>query len=275
MGEDLGKIRCRGSKAAGHLSFAVPVEGYDDKFVVGLDKQILLIDWNTYESKSIYQWIILNIIDASIPGNRLNYGTVDPLGKLVFGTMNTNGLRLANVSSLNYDLELTTHIKNIVSTVGIVFDPRPPRRPKVYVIDSGKNYDIEAYSYHRTSGIFGSSNVVFNWAQQGRIGHPRRLTVDKNSHLWVPIYEGRTIIQVDPASENVLHFFFTSEERVGACVFGGYRHERYHGIIPENDRGGSIFALKVPGVQGWPPKKYKMNMQEVWRRPQGTLFPRP
>ncbi|XP_033222529.1 regucalcin-like [Belonocnema kinseyi] len=255
---------------AGLLSFAVPVKGHYDLFVVGLNKKILLITWNSFADKIHPSSIVLKTVDATIPGNRLNCGTVDNLGRLVFGSTNINGNPLANVSSLSYDLDVATCVNNVVSSVGIVLITHTTFSPKAFVIDSKTNYNIDAYIYHPTPGKFGTKSVVFNWPQQRRMGHPRRLTVDKNGHLWVPIYEGGGVIQVDPRIEKVIDFFPIPAARVGACIFGGlnsdilyvstigYGHELFQGIIHPNDKGGSIFALRGLGVQGWPEKEYKL-----------------
>ncbi|XP_033222531.1 regucalcin-like [Belonocnema kinseyi] len=205
----------------GLLSFAVPVEGHPDKYVVGVDNKILLITWNSYEDKEDPTWSRLITVDERIPSNRLNYGTVDPKGRLFFGTMNEQGLELANVSSLNFVLDFTTHLTEVISSSGFVWDSHATHPPKVYVIDSKTEYNIVAYHFHNWSGKFGKNRVVFNWKPQSMSGSPRRLTFDRNGNLWVPLYDGHGVIQVNHITKKVMRFIGIPALRVGACIFGG------------------------------------------------------
>ncbi|XP_033222526.1 regucalcin-like [Belonocnema kinseyi] len=256
----------------GYLSFAVPVHENPDLFVVGLNNKIIIIRWNSSENTFHPDSALLAIVDETIPSNILSYGTVDKLGRLMFGTMNFDGLKLANVSTLNFDLDLKTHISGFVWCKGIVVDPQASQ-VKVYLVNSETHNNLIAYKYHGKNGKIGNSKVVFDWSKQEMSGFPRRLTIDRDGKLWIALDGGHGIIQVDPNGKpkKIIQYVGLPALSVGACTFGGPNydilfvstmpifHESHHGQHPQTDKGGSIFAIKGLHVQGWAPEEFRLN----------------
>ncbi|XP_033222506.1 regucalcin-like [Belonocnema kinseyi] len=188
-------------------------------------------------------------------------------------TTNINKQQLGSVNSVNSLMFCKPQITKVVSSIGLVIDTAATIPPKVYFIDSKENYNILAYSFHRGSGKFiDKSKIVFNWKKQKMVGYPRRLTVDKDGNLWVPLYDGHGVIQVNPKNKEIIKFIPIPAHRVGACTFGGanfdilfvstigYGHGNDRKQRPPKDEGGSIFALMGLGVQGWPPQPFKLGI---------------
>ncbi|XP_033222511.1 uncharacterized protein LOC117176376 [Belonocnema kinseyi] len=173
----------------GFVSFAVLIRDEIDEFVVGAGKDILLVTWNSHKDDDDPKWKRIATVDENIFGNRLDYGTVDPLGRLVFGTINVDGLKLGNLTSLNSELGLRRHITDVSSSSGFVWETHVTNPPTVYYVDSESNYNIDAYTFHSRSGRFVNSMVAFKRTGQMK-GFPRRLTVDRGGKLWVPVNGG-------------------------------------------------------------------------------------
>ncbi|XP_033222528.1 regucalcin-like [Belonocnema kinseyi] len=250
----------------GYLSFAVPIDDHTDKFVLGVDKKIIIIRWNSFENKFHPDWGLLETVDQTIPSNILTYGTVDNLGRLIFGTMNTDGLKLANISSLNFKLDLKTHISGFAWCKGLVVDTYSPQS-KWYLVNSDRHYNLLAYNYQMRNGRIGSSQAVFDWTQQRMTGSLRRLTVDRDGKLWIALDGGHGIIRVDAKGRNIMKYVGMPVLSVGACTFGGPKsdilfistipsfHENHNG---QKDKGGSIFAVLGLGVRGLPTKGFRL-----------------
>ncbi|XP_033222507.1 regucalcin-like [Belonocnema kinseyi] len=255
---------------AGPLSFAVLVRGKRNKYVVGAGKEILLVTWDSSQDDYNPECVKIAIVDNNIPDNRLSYGTVDPLDRLVFGTMNENGHPFGNVTSCNHNFKFVRQIKDIITSSGFVWEETASGPSKVYFVDALSHYDILAYSFHKTAGTFRNHILALDWSKISRRGTPRRLTIDRTGKLWVPLYEGRGIMQVDPAKHKIVQYIPVPAKRVGACVFGGpnldvlyvstigYGHKNDPESRPFGDQGGTIFAFRGLGAKGWAPEQYRM-----------------
>ncbi|XP_033222465.1 regucalcin-like [Belonocnema kinseyi] len=185
-------------------------------------------------------------------------------------TTNTDGFKLGNISSLNGIPFFTTRIREVTSSSGFVFGLR-----QFHFVDAGRNYGVFTCSFHSQKGTFGNGEVTFTWPKQGFTGFPRRMTIDTDGKLWVPLYEGGGVIQVDPRINKILRFIPIPARKVSACTFGGpdfdilyvstmwYGHVNEHGQRQKYDAGGSVFAVKGLGVQGRPPGKYKLRVENV------------
>ncbi|XP_033222525.1 regucalcin-like [Belonocnema kinseyi] len=159
--------------------------------------------------------------------------------------MNTDGLKLANVSTLNSSLDLRVHISGLVWCKGFVLEifALPSQ---FYLVTSEKHYNLLVHTFNGRSGKVGNPKPLFDWTQQHMTGSPRRLIVDNNGHLWMALDGGHGVIQVDPNSKLMKQFIGMPAER----------HNRQH---PQQDKSGSIFALRGLGVHGKPPGEYKLN----------------
>ncbi|XP_033222464.1 regucalcin-like [Belonocnema kinseyi] len=245
-------------------------------FVVGAGKEILLVHWDSRQENRNPKWKAIAIVDEHIPHNILDYGSVDPLGRLVFGTTNLEGLKIGNITSLNRLAQFATHIQAVSSTSGFVWDIHATNPPKFYLVDAARNYGVYTTGFHIKLGRFSDNGgLTLTWPKQGWTGSPRRLTVDREGNLWVPLFEGGGVIQVDPRINDILRFIPIPAQRVNACTFGGpkfdilyvstmwYGHVNEHGQRQRFDEGGSIYAVKGLGVKGWPPGQYKLLVENM------------
>ncbi|XP_033222535.1 regucalcin-like [Belonocnema kinseyi] len=167
--------------------------------------------------------------------------------------MNTFGYSLGNVMTLSYAGLLKTHIEEVTSSSGFTWNTR-------------------------------AFKDVFNWSQHPHKGSARRLTIDRSGNLWVPLYEGRGVVQINPRTNETMRFIPIPADRVGGCTFGGdnwnilfvstigYGYKNRREQRPPADEGGTLFAVKGLGVQGWQPREYSMNSQTLEALVQSLRF---
>ncbi|XP_033222589.1 regucalcin-like [Belonocnema kinseyi] len=158
---------------------------------------------------------------------------------------------------IEYELE-----QNEVSN-GIVWHLRDPTI--LYCID-GMNNRIISFAYNVvTRTITGYIGIAFdlqfwNSNQQHPLytGHAMlgRMTIDTKGRIWVPLYEGSHVLQIDPLNRAVLQAIHIPAARVSACVFGGAsKNILYVSTLgynnpkdrPAGDQGGKIFAVTKLG----------------------------
>lgn len=134
------------------IGFIVPVDGSDDKFVVGANRDVLVIRWNG-ESEKADVLEKLATVDEKLPENRINDGKVDPNGVLFFGTLGNEfkpDFREKQDGSL-FSFSKADGLKVVRDKVwisnGITWDEK---RNKMYYIDSLAR-DLKQYDYNRST----------------------------------------------------------------------------------------------------------------------------
>lgn len=137
------KIKDNDSKSIG---FVIPVEDKDDEFVVGVEREIMIIRWDGKSREaSVVQ--VLAEVDQGKPKNRINDGKCDLNGELFFGTMGDENSDLkTNPSAAFYQLKgnVAISLKEAIGiSNGLTWDKS---RGKFYYIDSIAR-DVKVFDY--------------------------------------------------------------------------------------------------------------------------------
>ncbi|XP_033222495.1 putative sugar lactone lactonase YvrE [Belonocnema kinseyi] len=273
---------------AGFISFAVPVKGQPDKFLLGYnhnnDKRILLVTWNTHTNNPDPGVEILNRADEPIEEDTINYGTVGPHGVLWFWTMNMHGQLRGSVYSFNPFLSHPKTRKHVIEgnyvSNGLVWCPLDQSR--LYYVDALRNR-ILLYHYDiRHSNISGLADVIFELALWARYhghdintkhAHLSHMAIDVRGVLWVPVFGRSEVLEFFPYTKTVGRVIHIPAAKVSSCAFGGtygdilyvstygYGYNNSRDVRPNGDNGGAIFAVSNLGVIGYEAKPF--------------LFPRP
>lgn len=156
----------------------------------------------------------INRIDAELPNNRLNDGTVDPEGRLWFGTMDNEEKNKTGAFYLFADGQVSpTGIGNIIVTNGPAVSPDGRT---LYIVDTfGRT--IEQCEIH-DGGSLGPRRP-FVTIEEGA-GHPDGPTLDSEGAVWIGLYGGWAARRYSPEGKLVDEVKFPVAN-VTKIAFGG------------------------------------------------------
>ncbi|XP_072235387.1 regucalcin [Leuresthes tenuis] len=191
------------------VGFAVPRRS--GGYVAGVGRSIVAVDWSTRMMKSMVD------VDEDKPNNRLNDGKVDPIGRLLAGTMGKEEVqnKQGSLYSVNSDLAVTKHLSQVDISNGLDWSLD---QKTFFYIDS-LALTVDAFDYDLTTGNMGNRRVVYRM-EEGE-GLPDGMTLDADGRLWVACYNGGRVINIDPATGVRLQTISLPVTKTTSCCFGG------------------------------------------------------
>ena len=180
-------------------------------------------------------------------GRRFNDGGCDPAGRALFGTM---------------DLGFTAPTGTLTSwsrgTGRVLASGLPipngvgwsPDGTLIYLSDT-VGRAIRCAAYDVETGMAGGWTT---WDLSHLPGKPDGLCVDRDGALWVALWNGRAVVQLDPEGE-VVRLVEVDAGFVSSCCFGGPMLDVLYVTTAESKPGrmdGAVLALDV-GAQGSDP----------------------
>lgn len=147
-------------------------------FIVGLQSGLAHFD----DGSGTFDLIVE--VEPDRPGNRLNDGTVDPSGRLWFGTMDNGEKAKSGAFYCFADGQvMKTGIEDIAITNGPAISPDGRT---LYFVDTLKG-TIEAADIGEDGSL--ANRRMFARVDQ-RNGHPDGPTIDSSGCLWISLYAG-------------------------------------------------------------------------------------
>lgn len=236
------------------VGFAVPRGS--GGYVAGVGRSIVAVDWSTQTMTSLVK------VDDDKPNNRLNDGKVDPIGRLLAGTMGIE-VRPAEVErqqgslfSVTSDLTVTKHLSQVDISNGLDWSLD---QKTFFYIDS-LSLTVDALDYNVHTGIMGNRRVVYRM-EEGE-GFPDGMTVDADGRLWVACYNGGRVINIDPVTGVRLQTVTLPVMKITSCCFGGPDYSDLYvtsaslGLDQSESRqqplAGDTFRVTGLGVKGRP-----------------------
>ncbi|MBW8172169.1 SMP-30/gluconolactonase/LRE family protein [Ornithinimicrobium sp. Arc0846-15] len=149
-------------------------------------------------------------------GHRFNDGRVDAEGRLLIGTMELNGQRgvgslwLAQPKKPAVQLRSNTTIAN-----GLRFNAAGDT---MYWVDSG---DEALYVFDYNSGLESLPQPRQTWSFADIDGTPDGIDIDQAGHLWIALYGGGAVIELNPATGEALTRVEVGATQPTACALGG------------------------------------------------------
>ena len=187
---------------------AVPTEGGD--WLVGLKSGVYRF---TPETAALVPFAVL---EADMPGNRLNDGKVDPSGRFWIGSMddaeNAPTGQFYCLSGSPPRIETLPVQFTVTNGLGWSGDGR-----RMYLTDSA-NRTIFYAPYDPDTGQTGERGIFAQLTEEE--GYPDGLCVDADDHVWSCHWDGARITRYRPdgSRERVLSLPFN---RPTSCCFGG------------------------------------------------------
>uniref|UniRef100_UPI0037E8FD20 regucalcin isoform X2 n=1 Tax=Semicossyphus pulcher TaxID=241346 RepID=UPI0037E8FD20 len=184
-------------------------------YVAGVGRSLVAVDWSNQT-----QTLLLEV-DKNKPNNRLNDGKVDPIGRLLAGTMGKE-VRPAELErqqgslfSVTSDLTVSKHLSQVDISNGMDWSLD---QKTFFYIDS-LSLTVDAFDYDSNTGHLGNRRVVYRM-EEGE-GLPDGMTVDAEGRLWVACYNAGRVINIDPATGVRLQSVSLPVMKTTSCCFGG------------------------------------------------------
>lgn len=208
-----------------HVSLIVPVEGAPNKFIISLNREIVLITWDGTSSKiSDVKKIAEVDSKQDVDDNRFNDGKCDPSGRLWAGTMGVepvNGQVAPNKGSL-YSLEknneIKTHLTPVSISNGLAWNLE---LKKFYYIDSPER-KVFQFDFDVEKGTISNQKTIFTFDRHDIPGFPDGQAIDRDGNLWIAVFNGYRVVKIDPRRpETLLQTIDIPAKQVTSVAFGG------------------------------------------------------
>ncbi|XP_078147321.1 regucalcin isoform X2 [Centroberyx gerrardi] len=202
------------SMETGHMvGFAVPRRS--GGYVAAAGRSVVAVDWSTQTTKKLLE------VDEEKPNNRLNDGKVDPIGRLLAGSMALEERpavlerKQGALYSVTSDLTVTRHFNQVDISNGLDWSPD---QKTFFYIDS-LSLTVDAFDYDTHSGHMSNRRVVYRM-EEGE-GLPDGMTVDADGRLWVSCYNAGRVVHIDPETGVRLQSVSLPVMKTTSCCFGG------------------------------------------------------
>ncbi|XP_058797119.1 regucalcin-like isoform X2 [Phymastichus coffea] len=255
----------------GHVGVVVPVEGTKDKLIAGVGRNVVLVSWDGESNNDNPPIKVLASLDTDRTDTRINDGKCDPAGRFWAGTM---GLEVNSTIEPNrgalYLIDSDSSVKKVLSPVsisnGLTWNLQ---KDVMYYIDS-MTRQVSAYDYNNADGSITNKRVIFDIKSNNIEGLPDGMTNDADGNLWVALFNGKAVIQIDPKRGKLLRKIELPVDRITSVAFGGpqldtlYVTSAYVGMTAEQRKlkpdSGALYSIKGLGVKGCPPNNFKYHI---------------
>ncbi|XP_020286684.1 regucalcin-like isoform X2 [Pseudomyrmex gracilis] len=255
----------------GPVSVVVPVDDSTDEFVAGSGRDVILVTWNGTENLSNTKPKVLTTVDLTHTNTRTNDGKADSSGRLWIGTMGDeidgqpSPPNLGLLSRIDDEMKHVVEISPVSISNGLAWNIQDDT---FYYIDSPTRV-IAAYDYDPINGKISNRRVVFDLNDTDLSGVPDGMTIDTDGNLWIALFGGHHIINVNPKTKQLLRKIKLPAENVTSAAFGGplldilYVTTSGHGLTAEQRKetpyAGSVFAIEGLGVHGLIANSFKIS----------------
>lgn len=246
----------------GPVGVAVPVEDEPNKFVAGSGTDFVLVTWDSGHNVTKASTTVLTTVDKNQKGTRWNDGKVDSSGRFWGGTMGPeiNGDVVPNKGTfyrIGKDFDPRVEISPVSISNGLAWNKEDDT---FYYIDSPTR-QIAAYDYNPLSGTISNKRIVFDLEKNNiATGVPDGMTIDTDGNLWIAVFNGSVVLNVNPKTGKLIRTIRLPAERVTSVAFGGpnlqilYITTSSYGLSDaekkKQPKAGSIFEVKGLGVNG-------------------------
>nr|XP_023028338.1 regucalcin-like [Leptinotarsa decemlineata] len=133
---------------------------------------------------------------------------------------------------------------------------------KFYFTDSMEK-TVAEYDYEEESGEISNRRIIFDLHNHSDLqGIPDGMTIDINGNLWIALFGGHAVINVDPRTGQIVNRIEMPVKYVTSVCFGGPQFadlfvttSRLHlkeNQLPEEPDAGCVFVVENLGIRGLP-----------------------
>lgn len=235
------------------IGTVVPINA--DTVLVALEDGIATIDIQ----KASIDYVLKTDIHK-VNNQRFNDGKCDPRGRFWVGTLSMDGVaQKSSLFCINKDFNLSEKLTGISISNGIAWSIDGSL---MYYIDTPTSEVIQ-FDYDLESGTIGNRKTIIKIAKED--GYPDGMTIDSQGMLWVALWDGFGVIQIDPSNGNILRKINLPVPKVTSCAFGGPDLDQLYITTASVEMteeelikyplSGSVFTANVK-VTGLPPNHF-------------------
>lgn len=231
--------------------------------IAGINRDLAKIPLNSKTAEPL----VLHTVQNDKPKNRFNDGKADSRGRVWVGTMGyeepkLNGKWEKNAGALfKFSKENSTSpavmIRGVSIANGLAWNHDGTN---FYYIDTPSE-EIAQYDYYAETGNIANRKVVFSTKGKG-LGFPDGMTIDEDDNLWIALYGGGSVIQVNPATGTLLKRIPIPAKFTTSAAWGGpdldilfvTTSKRWltPADIEQQPGAGSLYAVTNLGTKGRP-----------------------
>ncbi|XP_050302445.1 regucalcin-like [Anthonomus grandis grandis] len=249
------------------ISVIIPVRGKKDQYLVTLQRDIAIINWDG-KSEKPSKIEVLAEVDVGTE-NRINDGKCDPRGRFFGGSMGpepeVGHFTLEAGSFYSYAKgKLEKHAEKIGISNGLTWNPA---LKKMYYIDS-LAYTIDSFDYDIETGKISNRTPFFSSKNVGIEGIFDGMTIDKDGNLWVAIFNGSKVIKVDPTKpDTLLQQIDIPAKQVTSVAWGGIDLDILYvisasmtidGEVLSPPNHGALYRVSGLGTKGLPMAPFEL-----------------
>ena len=245
----------------GPVGVAIPVEGEPNKLVAGTATDFILVNWDATSNvtKSVVQ--TLAVVDTDRNGTRWNDGKADSSGRFWGGTIGpeVNSVVKPDQASfyrIDCDLVPKKELSPVTNSNGLAWNLEDDT---LYYIDTATR-KIAAFDFDSVKGVISNKRIVFDLEKNNITGLPDGMTIDRDGNLWIALYSGSGVLNVNPRTGSVIRFVKLPVKDVTSVAFGGplldilYVTTSSRGLTSQEEAeqpyAGYVFAVHGLGVHG-------------------------
>jgi len=254
-----------------HVSFIIPVEGSKDRFLISMDRELVVITWDGVSPQVSKLEKIAEVENRpGVDGNRFNDGKADPTGRLWTGTMGHEPVvgnvdpKKGSLYSLGSNGQVKHHVSDVHISNGLAWSAD---LKKFYYIDSGERR-VDQFDFDAKNQTISNRQPLFTLEKNNVDGFPDGQAIDADGNLWVAVFNGSRVIKIDPRKpETLLGSIEIPAKQVTSVAFGGPNLDELYvtsarmtinGVVLAQPDHGAVYRVTGLGVKGLPGVRVKL-----------------
>ncbi|XP_045469327.1 regucalcin-like isoform X2 [Harmonia axyridis] len=243
------------------IGVIIPVKNKDNEFIVTADRYVYNLHWHvTKNNKGTLSEI--HFVDEEQPKNQFNDGKVDSKGRLWTGTLTREeDLSVTSNGGYLYRIDLGQNVMKHIDNVSISNGLAWSRDNKRFFFIDSMTRKIVVYDFDEEEGTLGDHKVLFDLEKHPKLkGIPDGMTIDERDNLWVALFGGHGIINVNGKTGDLINYMKLPATYCTALCFGG-PHQQILFVTTSNlklnkeesqkePQAGCVFAVTDIGVKG-------------------------
>lgn len=184
-------------------------------------------------------------------GTRFNDGKCDPAGRFWVGTLDYDLEKgSGNLFCVNSDMSVDKKLDQLTIPNGMAWNSQGD---KLFFIDTIAR-ELYSFRYKKETGQISDRSVIYEFDEE--LGYPDGMTIDSDDKLWISLYAGRKVIQINPKNGHIEFEIRVPVPKPTSCTFGGEdlktlfittcREHMDDSDLEKAPLSGSLFSIDLP-----------------------------